>query len=787
MNSCRSRTKIRDLFSDLFVSIEKRFKPTSADPNRPATAYLKMRNLNSSINGLKYRYQQNIRKTGSGGVMFCVTDKIWNGRIFNPPPGEGKTHNVGGTAGQLWKHPSLNYGASKEIYITEGIFDALSLIEMGFDAIAVLSSGQKPSNIDLSEFKNLILAFDNDPAGHRALKKWKSQYLDAKAIMPITGDWNDFLSACPPKKARSFFDENRPEFEFRAKLALSGSAKEYTDTWFKFYDGMLPGLFIFNKCYYHSTYDKRKDKPSTYKVSNFTVEVLHYSLNNTNKEEPINNYFIRVKPKKGRPISFTVFAKDLSTPSYLTAMFLQRARCLWEGDRKASLALARMIVESRAPVVRQLQTVGYDNESDCYVFKHFLIDNHGKIILPNQKGIFEFSKAEHLRPTQQSTVIKPVKGIQPVEIYNLIYDAWDYRAAVAFAWMIAAWFCNQIKKTIGFFPFLSFFGDTQTGKTVLARILNAGQCLDEEGIPMRKVNTSKGEIRKIAQRSGLFQALLEGSKKDNTRFDIDGILTLYNPNPLQIRAQTTNDIQTHEIPFLTSLLFVQNNEPFKTKPQRERVISLRFKKERQNKQTTSAFNKLQRIPLPEFAYFFLFVMKQRQFIEGSWQSIFEQTRKKLGKVIRDARIRDNHALILAFHKILCDVLKIEIPLDDYIKKIGINKQQECSQSFEDIADFFFDIVLSIDTSGMKDGFMFSFDIKEADHTLWLHLPGIIKVIRDEGYPLNVQLKDLQSSLYKHPAYEKHNTPHRFSDGAITSQVKKAWVFDIEKITHISEE
>ncbi len=784
LSSCGSRTKIRDLFPDLFVSIEKRFKPTSADPNRPATAYLKMRNLNSSINGLKYKYQPNIRKTESGGVLFHVTDKIWNGRLFNPPPGEGKTHNIGSTAGQLWKHPSLDYESSKEIYVTEGVFDALSLIEMDFDAIAVLSSGQNPSNVDLPETKNLIFAFDNDPAGHSALKKWRSQYPDAKAIMPVKGDWNDFLSDSSPKKARSYFDEKRPEFEFMAKIALSVSAKEYVNAWFKFHDGMLPGLFVFNKCYYHSIYDKRKDKPSTHKVSNFTVEVLHYSLNNTNKEEPINNYFIKVKPKKGRSVSFIVSAKDLSTPSYLTAMFLQRTRCLWEGDRQASLALARMIVESRSPVVRQLQTIGYDLESDCYVFKHFLIDNQGKIILPNPKGIFELSKSKHLRPAQQSAIIKPIKGIRPVEIYNRIYDTWNNQGAVALAWMVASWFVNQIKKRIGFFPFLSYFGDTQTGKTALARIQNACQGLDGEGLPMRKVNTSKGEIRKIAQLSGLFQALLESSKEDNTRFDLDGILTLYNPNPLQIRARTTNDIQTHEIPFLASLLFVQNNEPFKTKAQRERVISLKFKKDEQNRETTAAFNKLHQTPLAEFSYFFPFIMKHRKTIEVKWFGAFQQAKEDLKGEIQDARINENHALILAFHRILCEMIKIENPLRGYIEEIGSKKQQECSRSFEDIADFFFDIVLSLDTT--KDDFTFSCDLKETDHALWLYLPGVVKVIRDEGYPLNVQLKDLQSSLQKHPAYKKHNISHRFSD-CTASQVQKAWVFDIRIIKNTDDQ
>ena len=53
---------------------------------------------------------------------------------------------------------------------------------------------------------------------------------------------------------------------------------------------------------------------------------------------------------------------------------------------------------------------------------------------------------------------------------------------------------------------------------------------------MKKVNTGKGEIRKLAQRAGLFKALLESNNEDNTRFDMDALLTMFNDNPLQVTS-----------------------------------------------------------------------------------------------------------------------------------------------------------------------------------------------------------------------------------------------------------
>ena len=117
-----------------------------------------------------------------------------NGRLFAPPAGEGRTHNIGSTAGKFWQHPGLTYDQDRPTWITEGILDALSLIEIGHQAIAVLSAGQDPAKVDLSAFPKKAFAFDNDEAGHSACRTWKTAYPDAEVILCDQGhDWNDLL------------------------------------------------------------------------------------------------------------------------------------------------------------------------------------------------------------------------------------------------------------------------------------------------------------------------------------------------------------------------------------------------------------------------------------------------------------------------------------------------------------------------------------------------------------------------------------------------------------------
>ena len=181
---------------------------------------------------------------------------------------------------------------------------------------------------------------------------------------------------------------------------------------------------------------------------------------------------------------------------------------------------------------------------------------------PNKHGFFDVSRSLSIRPAPHPT-LNPTKGFRSAEIWVLILQAWGDKGVTALAWVVAGWWVNQIKEKIGFFPFLSFWGDPQTGKTRLTRILNAIQALAEEGLPMTRVNTQKGEIRKLAQRSGLFKALLEANNAEKARFDIDSILTLYNENPLQTTALKTIDIQTRDVPFLASIMFVQIKNPLK--------------------------------------------------------------------------------------------------------------------------------------------------------------------------------------------------------------------------------
>ena len=781
-NNCGAVTPIADLIPNIIGDIEKDNPPTAEDPNRPATAYLLYRGLNKSLRGLDYEYCPNVRNTGSGGVMFPVPlpngTTAKNGRIFSPPKGEGKTHNQGSPGRAIWIHPGITYDPDKVTYVTEGIIDALSLIEMGYQAVAVLSAGRDPEKVDLAVPGKIVYAYDNDPAGRKALRRSVERHHkihgpgSCKAIMPTGGDWNDFLLAHGPENAPDVFEERLPEFTTEAQLALCKTAQECADT---LHDKRkFTGLFEFGGRLYYSQ-RKKSGKTVTitvYRVADFTTRTLHYQLDKTNPDKPVYHFNIEVRSAGGSVQVFTAIAQELSSTQNLRQLFLERARALWRGDRDASLDLIQRLVDKSAPVVRQLNMTGYDLQSRCYVYRTHMIDRRGELVLPDNNGFYRVSPREYVRPCHHDTIL-PSVGVSAMPAIDLLFKAWGDKARVSLAWFVASMFVNEIKPTLGFFPFLSLCGDPQTGKTNLTRNLNAFQCYDEEGMPMRKVNTKKGEIRTIAQRAGGFIALLEGSSGSSFQFDIDAILTLFDHgNPLQLRAQKTNGLENEKIQFYGTLMFVQNVEPFRERKHKERVISLDFKTEELTPESRQACDELKKIPVNDKAAFFTEVMAHRQMIKSQWRSYYLAAVEDLKAAGVSSRLQETHGLLLGMYNLLRSIFCFDHDLLTYMTTVVQKKARQCEERPETAADRFLDIVLSMQEPPSEIGMDSSSFLDIKGDFVYINRTGAEQAIRQGNFALNFTGEQLGRSFTEHPAFLEANRQHRFHNG----ENKRAYVF-----------
>lgn len=797
-NTCGKRTKTLDLFPELRRNVERDFPASKDDPHRPCREYLHLRGLRNSLKGLTegrdYHYFKRVRKTGSGAVMFLVGKdekgkEVLNGRLFNPPPGEGKTHNISSTAGQFWRHPTMEYATGRKTWLTEGIIDALSLIELGHQAIAVLAAGQDPTKLNLSAFKNKVLAFDNDEAGQRACRKWKQAYQEAEVILCDSGqDWNSLLQNGTLEEVKKQVETNIPLYRLNGELALAESANQYAEIFHKFHQ-YTPGLFAFRGCTYYSCLKSPRGgdgQPyaTATRALKGTVKVISFILDRSNPAKPEYLYNLEVQPEKGRAIETTATGADLASNRRLNEWFMSSAKTNWEGDTKACTALLTMITTSKsAPEVKQLQVIGYQPDTSHYIFPRWAVDLSGQLLTPDKRGFFQVNHNQYFRPPvhNEGKYITPkeISKERIKDIYELIESAWGFSGVVSFSWTVASWFVNQIKDELNFFPFLSLHGDPAAGKSALVLILNAIQGREGEGIPVTQLNSRKGLTRSIGQVSGLFTALLEDNERNDKAFDWSIILTAYNKGPLQVQAVFSNDLQTKESPFQGALLFCQNTEPFNTKAEKQRVISLYFKADQLTDASRAAYEKLIAIEKSELAGIARQVLSNRDHFK-CWKQEYDQAIIDLGPM-DERRILLNHALILSFLRLFCACFGIDRDesITHYFAELGRLKCITSTVRQTNIADHFFEQLNTVDEDKLAD----TWYVDNEKGWIYINLPRAENLLRNKG--LNIQINEaLSQALQKHPAFIRNSYLFRFpndpeKDKSGRPKPKRTWVFSVD--------
>lgn len=292
--------------------------------------------------------------------------------------------------------------ASRPLAITEGIIDALSLIQMGAQAIAVLSSGQDPKKLKELQKYQLICAFDNDPAGTSATKKYLNVFPGASAIMPPPGsDWNDILQNT--NDSTKYFKDKETSFQQNASLALAENARKYAELYQEYFN-TAPGLFTFAGSTWYSQIRTRGNNSNlaVERVGLFTIDILSF-INIGDEPHKEFLYHLRVNPTAGKSINCIAPGKTLSSAKDFSSYLLSNAKVSFEGNAPSIKALATYITTSKAPEVKRIPVTGYDPSTDWYVFDSFAVDKSGKIYTKDKRGLFKTGSNAMISPAPQSS------------------------------------------------------------------------------------------------------------------------------------------------------------------------------------------------------------------------------------------------------------------------------------------------------------------------------------------------------------------------------------------------
>jgi len=728
-NKCGAKTLTKEMYPHLFANFAERYPVTSSQPGATAEAYLQSRGLDASL----FDYSQgNVSIKGKNYPTVVIS---FNGVVFQrliDYLGADK-NRFNSYSGKYYATKSIDN--ARQVYVVEGIFDALSLEQVGIPSIATLSSMHNPESC-FKRGVSYVLAFDNDKAGLKAVRKIKAYLLKegiefSVQLPPAGKDWNDLLISGDLSSSQQA--DTLELSAWRGCLAMASNALNY----YKILSKKEPyqSIFEFNgQTFKGETKLDKDDKPAhkVYRLLDCTLAIA-YSIEDTSLEHESRIYHIlKIESNREGTITLRLRGGDFSALNDFKSKLLQY-RLLFFGNGIDLTLLAEYLFNKNPIKVRECQALGFDEKSDCYVFNQFLYDPAGKCYPVDKDGYYHQLK---LKPFNgQNKSITRIAEIDPSAFMTDLYNAYGNKGLLALGFWVSTAFSHVVFNQYGFFPFFSMHGDPHCGKSDLTTLLNRCFFIDSEGLPMNSGNTKKGELRVMSQMANLVLAMLEG-RKNSVRFDYDSILPLYNRNSLQVRAQTTNDNQIYDMKFSGALAFVQNIEQFVSKPAKERVVSVHFSQDDLD-ETYEAWKHLKTYSPEQLAGIGHYVLSNRVHFEKNINEVIE----KQASYFRDNgvgidRIAKNHAVAYAGAALLADLVKADKhegeSLQAYTLKAAMSKI-ETSRSELLIADYFMQCI---------DGFVDLQGVKREGDVLVVHLPTAIKAT-DENWNKTELLEQLR--------------------------------------------
>lgn len=753
LNNCGWEGHVKDLYPDLFSNWSERVRkqtPAGKPPSPTAVADAYLQHARGfDLDKIKGWYTQESYfdqeiNAGSATVRFQFGTTWWERLIDNPERFGKKKARVqpgGRYAGTWWKPPTMNLGEVSELWLVEGIFDAISLMHHGIHAVALMSCSNYPKN-GLEEIlalggrrPRLVWALDGDNAGRNYIRKWVARAREegwdcAAAVIPQEGkaktDWNDIhlrdrgrepeqqrlsaegrkeylhhgavlIARTPTEKALLIYGRNQrsAEFDFEFDRRLY---------WFKLdidrYNRALddigerePGL----------TQDELRERALAESggirpIANCYPRPLYYQANLITDE---SWYYFRVEfPHGGAPVKNTFSASQVSTAAEFKKRLLGIAPgAVFSGT---SLMLERMM-ERQLYNIKRVETIdyiGYSREHGCYVLGDVAVKG-GKIYEINNEDFFDMG-ALSVKSLQQSVSLSVNRDATEYrsDWVGKLWACFGAKGLAALTFWFGSLFAEQIRAEQKSFPFMGIVGEAGAGKSTLIEFLwkLLGR-RDYEGFDPSKSSLA-ARARNFAQVSGMPVVLIESDRdrlsdeKSHTKtFDWDELKTAYNGRSVRARGMATSGNETYEPPFRGAIVISQNAEISASVPVLQRVVHLHFTKDGQTAETREIANSLESTPVEEVSGFVLAATTREAKI---LQTVFERTpirERQLQQTpgVKTMRLAKNHGQLLALADALRHVVRLTdeqfAALEQQIIRMTIEREEAISADHTLVQEF----------------------------------------------------------------------------------------------------
>lgn len=831
-NNCKYERHVKELYPDLFENWSDRYKVTETNPNASADAYLThMRGFD--IRRLKGCYEQEsyvdrALNANTATVRFALPGGGWWERLIDKPQRFGKMKarfKPGGKiGGYVWQPPGLDLSTVEEVWIVEGIFDAIALWLHGIAAVAAMSCNNWPEHF-LAELASkrgrdrptLVWALDTDGtdgdgAGQRYIRKWCKQARelawDCKAAQikqdgSAKIDWNDLhqrdrlgpshlkqylhegallIARTPGAKALLIYNEaGRSQFPFEFGNRLWWFAldlKKYAKVRGELQD-KDDGL----------SEDELKEQAlaecnAVYKICDGYPRMLYFQRNDVTDE---SWYYFRINRAGDQGA-----VKNTFTGSQITAAaeFGKRltsvaAACFFTGTSEQLLHLLRdQTPENGLKTVETIDFIGYSKEHGAYIFGDVAVKD-GNLYELNAEDYFELGRTSIKSLLQSMRMQVNTRSADYTDAwYAHLWTAFGVKGVIALAFWVGSFFAEQIRATDKSFPFLELIGEAGSGKSTLIEFLWKLCGRDHEGTDPTK-STLPGRTRTFGQVGNLPMVMIEADRSNGNdrmnvkQFDWDELKTLYNGRIGRARGHKSAGNETYEPPFRGSIVISQNAVVSASDAVLQRIVHINLDKSGHTAEGGKAGKALETLPMENVSGFVLAAARREKTIMPMLTELSAsyETMLKALPSLKSVRICKNHAQMMACVEALVHVTPItptqkQAALNTLID-MAVARQQAINADHPLVTEFWEKFDYLNDTDGLE-----KLNHSRQDDLIAIRLPEIYERAAQHGsrLPEYADMKRLlpESRARKFVSYRTVNSAVAINDGVGKSV--KCWVF-----------
>lgn len=638
---CGWEDSVRNLLPDLFEDWSKRFPQDDENPNAAADAYL-LHERGLDLRLLRGTYSQELYRDSklnqtAATVRFPVGESWWERIIDRAGRFDRKAHfqRGGSWKGHCWMPNGTSLESlakADDIWITEGVFDATALAQVGLDAVSNMSTGPWPEHflaglrteLEAQGRKTrprLIFAFDVGLAGVTYAKKhiarairegWEATAAQVRPDGEGTKlDWNDLLLRHQGWKGDKDDAPLGPkaldEYLHNGAITMAETPREKARLIVDRAESQVRAISAFDMRHgnrlWWVTVKKDEEGGRTIEVreiANCAFRLLYRERDEIADE---TNYFLRVDfPFENRPVK----ARFSSAACANGAEFKKRLMAfagMWTGSGEQLDRIMRGQTR-RLKTVEPIPYTGYVAAHRCWLLGELAVHD-GRTIGINAENYFDIGKAA-LKPRSSERLLEIEYDPDQLKFAWLpdIWTAFGPKGLVALAFFTMSVFAVQIRARHKSLGFLEITGLPGSGKSTLIEFLwkLLGR-VGYEGFDPNKA-TSAFIARTLVKVSNLPVGLVEGNRDPEQRshsrtFDFNELLVLYNGRSPRGIGRKSGGYETEEPPFLGSIYLMQNERIDAIPAVLERLMSMNIDKSRWSPATKEAAIRLEGWPIEE--------------------------------------------------------------------------------------------------------------------------------------------------------------------------------------------